>query len=153
LIAHRHWLLIANGEDNAQPSLNQLLRQAKIDWHGVRLGAPDWSRESHSIACTLQAGSPRVPIWLHVMFNAYWEALDFELPAIPGSVMAAWRRWVDTSRESPEDITEIAAAPIVKKKQYHVAPRSVVTLFVQASPRSGPAIEVANSDIANAASA
>jgi isoamylase len=153
LIAHRHWLLGANGEGNSQPSLNQLLRQAKIDWHGVRLGAPDWSRESHSIACTLQAGSPRLPIWLHLMFNAYWEALDFELPAIPGSVMAAWRRWIDTSRESPEDIAEFGAAPIVKKKQYRVAPRSIVGVFVEAGPRSGPAIEVANSDIANAVSA
>ena len=24
-------------------SLNELLRRAEIDWHGVRLGCPDWS--------------------------------------------------------------------------------------------------------------
>ena len=24
-------------------SLNELLRRAEIDWHGVRLGRPDWA--------------------------------------------------------------------------------------------------------------
>ena len=45
------------------------------------------------------------------MFNAYWEALDFELPLAPGAAVAGWQRWIDTSLESPEDILDAAAAP------------------------------------------
>lgn len=129
LIAHRRRLLGVGSEDNFQLSLNQLLRQAEIDWHGVRLGAADWSYESHGIACTLRAGSRDRPLWLHLMFKAYWEPLDFELPHAPVSMMAGWRRWVDTARASPEDIVEIEAAPCVTGTRYRVAARSVAALF------------------------
>ena len=30
--------------------LNQLLREGKLTWHGVRVGQPDWSNYSHSLA-------------------------------------------------------------------------------------------------------
>jgi glycogen operon protein len=33
-------------------SLNQLLRRARIEWHGVALKRPDWSDHSHSLAFT-----------------------------------------------------------------------------------------------------
>ena len=42
LIAHRLRLLSAGDEESFGLSLNQLLRRAEIDWHGVRLGRPDW---------------------------------------------------------------------------------------------------------------
>ena len=35
------------------------------------------------------------------MFNAYWEALDFELPLAPGAALAGWQRWIDTSLDGP----------------------------------------------------
>ncbi len=31
-------------------SLNELIRHAEVQWHGVRLHEPDWSDSSHSIA-------------------------------------------------------------------------------------------------------
>ncbi len=37
------------------PNLNELLRQARFDWHGVKLNCPDWSEQSHSLALTLRA--------------------------------------------------------------------------------------------------
>ena len=44
----------------------------------------------------------------HLILNAYWEPLDFELPPRPAG--GPWRRWIDTSRPSPEDIVEWKAA-------------------------------------------
>jgi glycogen operon protein len=134
-------------------TLNELLRHAEIDWHGVRLDAPDWGDESHSIACTLRAGSRRSPLWLHMMFNAYWEALDFDLPPMSVSAAAGWRRWIDTSCESPEDIVDIGAAPIVTGTQYRVAPRSIAALFVGADPQHCPTLGVADDSVMNPASA
>ena len=62
-------------------SLNELLRRARIEWHGVALNHPDWSDHSHSLAFTLR--SLRARFLLHGMFNAYWEPLTFELPPVP----------------------------------------------------------------------
>jgi glycogen operon protein len=138
LIAHRLRLLSARDEEFFGLSLNELLRRAEIDWHGVRLGRPDWGDYSHSIAFTVRSRHRQIPVWLHVMFNAYWEALDFDLPLAPA---AGWQRWIDTSRESPDDIMDVAVAPPVPGMQYRVAPRSVTALFVRTDDRSGPVIE------------
>jgi len=124
LIAHRLRLLSAGHEESFGLSLNQLLRRAEIDWHGVQLGRPDWSDSSHSLALTARPRQRQIPLWLHVMFNAYWEALDFELPLPAASALAGWQRWIDTSLESPEDIMDVAAAPTVPGMQFRVAPRS-----------------------------
>jgi len=63
-------------------SLNQVLRKANKAWHGVKLGQPDWSPWSHSLA--LSAESPKEKVLFHVILNAYWQPLEFELP-LPGS--------------------------------------------------------------------
>jgi isoamylase len=113
--------------EGAGLSLNQLLRRARIDWHGVKLGQPDWSDDSHSLAFTLK--SLRIRFLLHGMFNAYWEPLTFELPPVaaaePGQ---AWRRCIDTALASPDDINPWNAAPAVKQTTYVAQPRSVVLL-------------------------
>ena len=61
--------------------------------------------------------------------NAYWEPLEFELPP-PGKDNYTWRRWIDTSLDSPQDIAEWQNAPAVTVRTYRAAPRSVVVLFV-----------------------
>jgi len=142
LIAQRLRLLSAGDQESFGLSLNQLLRHAEIDWHGVQLGRPDWSDSSHSLALTVRPRQRQIPLWLHVMFNAYWEALDFELPLAPGAAVAGWQRWIDTSLESPEDIMDAAAAPSVPGMQYRVAPRSVAALFVRTDDGSWPVIEL-----------
>ena len=83
-----------------------------------------------------------IPLWLHVMFNAYWEALDFDLPLAPGAAVAGWQRWIDTSLDSPEDIMDAAAAPTVLGMHYRVAPRSVTVLVARTDDLSRPAIEL-----------
>ena len=112
-------------------SLEQLLRSATKSWHGVRLGQPDWSDSSHSLA--FGGESSYANLWVHVMLNAYWERLDFELaPRTSGN--GPWQRWIDTSLESPQDIVEWDAAPPVSGDSYRVGPRSVVVLYAQAGP-------------------
>jgi isoamylase len=121
-------------------TLNELLRRAEIDWHGVRLGQPDWSDDSHSLACTVRSGRRYFPFWMHIMFNAYWQPLDFDLPGVPATAISGWQRWIDTALESPEDIVDPDAAPLVPGTPYRVTPRSVAVLFLRiAAQRSVPA--------------
>jgi len=105
-------------------SLNQLLRKAEIDWHGIKLNRPDWTDHSHSLAFSVR-GRNEV---FHVIFNAYKEALEFELPPTPTDPQTAWRRIIDTFRESPEDICNMAQASPVGGQSYLVQPHSVVLL-------------------------
>ncbi len=105
---------------NHGTTLGELLQQARIRWHGVRLGEPDWSESSRSLALTV--GNERI----HAIFNAYWEPLDFELP--PAS--HPWRRFVDTALSAPEDVVHFSDAPaVVEQRTYHAAPRSTVLLL------------------------
>jgi hypothetical protein len=112
----------------------QLLRGARKAWHGVRLQQPDWSQHSHSLA--FSAELPEENLSLYIIFNAYWEALEFELPAHEHGDWKPWRRWIDTSLESPNDIQDWPAAPPVTGRTYLAAPRSVAVLIVVRSTRS-----------------
>src|SRR5262249_32987570 len=110
-------------------SLNQLLRATNIAWHGIKLGQPDWSGSSNSIAFTVEVCRER-PL-LHVIVNAYWEPLDFELPRVDPTGEKPWRRWIDTALNSPHDILQWDAAEPVPGHAYRVEPRSLVMLFAQ----------------------
>jgi glycogen operon protein len=109
-------------------SLNQLLERAKIEWHGVKLGSPDWSEHSHSLALTLR--SLRARYLLHGMFNAFWEPLPFELPPGTAESRQPWRRCIDTALASPDDFCPWQTAPFVEQASYLVQPRSVVVLVL-----------------------
>jgi isoamylase len=112
-------------------SLNQLLNRARIDWHGVTLNRPDWGEQSHSLALTLRSLDERFLI--HIMLNAYWEALAFQLPPLPLSSQETWRRCIDTALPTPDDICTWGAAPAVEYGTYEAQPRSVVVLALALS--------------------
>jgi glycogen operon protein len=107
-------------------TLNQLLQRAKITWHGVKLNQPDWGADSHAIALTLK--SLRGGIMVHIMINAYWEELEFEVPQVAEFSGHDWKRWIDTSLESPDDISSWNEAVLVRETAYPVQPRSMVSL-------------------------
>jgi isoamylase len=109
-------------------SLTQILRDAKIVWHGVKLGQPDWSPDSHCIA--LGAELRGEGLYFHLILNAYWEPLDFELPP-PGTSDGVWRRWIDTALEPPHDICDWQAEEPVSGRTYTAGPRSVVMLLTK----------------------
>jgi glycogen operon protein len=108
-------------------SLNQLLGQAKTAWHGVKLNRPDWSPSSRSVAFTAEIS--REKLLIHLILNAYWEALDFELPPAGNGGESTWRRWIDTALDSPNDIVEWQSSASITGTSYRAEPRSVVVLF------------------------
>ena len=125
--------------ESAGLTLNQLLERAEIDWHGVRLHHPDWGDASHSLAFTVRSLTGRFR--LHVMLNAYWEPLVFEVPPAPDGGLEPWRRVVDTSLASPDDFISWGEAPAVPGASYAVAPRSIAALILRLRPdvRTAPA--------------
>ena len=99
----------------------------RLQWHGTRLGRPDWGDDSHALAYTLQ--HPRNNEQIHMIFNAFWEPQTFALPSLTGG-----RRWttiVDTALGSPDDFREPAAALPVPGGKYRLAPRSAVLLLAR----------------------
>jgi isoamylase len=109
-------------------SLNEMLRNQPVQWHGVKLNSPDWGQDSHVVAATVAIPGDR--LLLHIMVNAYWEALQFEIP--PGrDAYEPWLRFVDTFLDSPDDICTWANAPTVSGSTYLVQPRSVVLLLAR----------------------
>jgi glycogen operon protein len=75
----------------------------------------------------------REKLWLHLILNAYWEALDFELPPTDNAGGTPWRRWIDTAQESPNDIVPWRQAVAVPGLTYRAAARSVVVLYCQST--------------------
>ncbi|MCY2995654.1 MAG: glycogen debranching protein GlgX [Planctomycetota bacterium] len=116
-------------------TLNELLRQSRIQWHGVHLMQPDWGEDSHALAVT--TWSLRGHLMFHVMFNAYWEALQFQLPPVAEGPERRWRRWLDTFLESPQDICSETRAPVIADLTYLVQPRSVVALWALVAEEAG----------------
>ena len=107
-------------------TLNQLLLQANKSWHGVKINEPDWHSWSHTIALSLELKKQKV--LLHLIVNAYWEPLDFELPSTDGSTNP-WHRWIDTSLDSPDDIVPWEAATSFEGLTYRAEARSEVALY------------------------
>ncbi len=123
LIARR--LLRNMDHEQQRTSLTQLIDQANETWHGVKLYEPDWGDQSHSIA--LRADLKPERMQFHLILNGYWEALDFELPP----VAQGWRRWIDTSLESPHDIVDWDKASPIEGLTYRTSPQSVVMLIAK----------------------
>jgi isoamylase len=120
--------LLRNVENERQrKSLSELLSQATQAWHGIHLFQPDWSDNSHSVA--LCAELPGEGFAMYLALNAYWEPLDFELPHLDNG--RQWRRWIDTSLDSPQDIVPFQEAPPITDPTYHAGPRSVAMLWSQ----------------------
>jgi glycogen operon protein len=106
-------------------TLNQMLRKAKCFWHGVKINQPDWSPLSHSIAFTAELRQEKM--LFHLILNAYWEPLEFELLQLENG--ASWRRWIDKALASPQDIVPWLESPAISDRTYRAEPRSVVVLF------------------------
>jgi glycogen operon protein len=107
--------------------LLELLGRVQLAIHGVDGGPPDLGETSHSLALSRTTADGAVSLYL--MINAYWEPLTFALPSAPAGAELGWRRWIDTSAPSPEDISAWATAPAASGSAYQVGPRSVAALI------------------------
>jgi len=127
------WRRLRSGGPVRQPvRLGELLRDAHRDWHGVKLGQPDWGDSSHSLAFSAEIG--REQLLVYIILNAYTEPLDFELPPTGAEARHRWRRWIDTSLDSPDDIVPSQTAPPVGGHSYRAQSHSVVVLFASTRP-------------------
>jgi glycogen operon protein len=115
--------------EHERMSLNELIERATKAWHGVRLNEPDWGDESRAIAFSTELHRARLR--LHLILNAHWEPLEFELPEPPRGAAAAWRVWIDTARPAPEDIHEWRSGPAVRGRSYRAGSRSFVALVAE----------------------
>ena len=100
---------------------------AQIHWHGFRLGEPDWSQNSHSLAMHLRGNAPGGRAEdIFLMANAHWEAHDFELPHLDEG---AWCVFVDTGKAGDEAIRELdALSPLRDSRLYRVESRGLAVL-------------------------
>ena len=105
---------------------------ATVTWHGIELDQPDFGPQSHTLAVELThpAGSEH----LHIIFNAYWEPLDFALPTLP--VGQRWHRLIDTAQASPDDFSDPPLPLDLGQERYLVAARSSVVLTAKADTES-----------------
>ncbi len=93
----------------------------RVGWHGVKVGEPDWTGQSRTLAFHLH-GRPD----LYVIFNAHWESQRFNLPPCNGQ----WKRLVDTSLPSPDDIVEEQQSVALRPTDHYImSPRSAVILI------------------------
>ena len=120
-------LLRDTGPELERKSLNQLIRESHKAWHGVKPHQPDWSDNSHSLAFSVEIAKERLLFYL--ILNAYWESLDFELPSVENGSGEPWRRWIDTTLDSPQDIVEWQTTSPILGKTYRAGPRSIVALL------------------------
>jgi isoamylase len=127
-LLNQHRLM--RNEETAEPrvSLNELLQRGKRAWHGVRLWAPDWSKNSHSLA--MHMSCPADDLTFYLILNSYHEPLEFDLPVLREGEQQ-WRRWIDTSLDSPDDIVEWPVAPKVSSPVYMAGAHSVVVLYAR----------------------
>jgi glycogen operon protein len=124
LIKHR----VRRVPDQKGQSLNAVLSGLEHAWHGVKPHEPDWSHSSHSIALSAAEGETTI----YVAVNAYWDALEFELPPLAHP----WRRLIDTFLDAPEDIVEWREAEPVPCSTYRVEARSLILLYSEQPPHA-----------------
>lgn len=100
----------------------------EISWHGTRLGQPDWSGESRSLAMHLSGSTPQGRAKdMFLIANAHWEPKEFELPRLESR---HWLRFVDTNYQGDEAITELdKMRPLNEQCVYHVGSRSIAVLM------------------------
>ena len=111
--------------------LLDLLERASLSWSGVEVGRPDLGVDSHAIALTLRADAGA----LHLILNAWWEPLEFELPT-PVADGTGWRRIIDTSLASPDDIVvDMSDSVVVDGPTYTAQPRSTILLAERRTTR------------------
>jgi glycogen operon protein len=78
-----------------------------IGWHGLKVGKPDWSEESRTLAVVLNGTScddGRADSDFLVMVNGDTVKHDFEIPGPRAG--STWYRIVDTSKPSPGDVLD-----------------------------------------------
>ncbi|MBW3695510.1 glycogen debranching enzyme GlgX [Vibrio sp. T187] len=111
-------------EWNTHITLQDTIRNAELEWHGIRPFQPDWANHSHSLAVSLL--HPIIKLRMYIVFNAYWEDLTF---SIPQPKQGVWHQIIDTGASEHNDIVDIEQAKAFNGREKIVTARSVFVLF------------------------
>lgn len=103
-----------------------------ITWHGVDPFSPDWSDDSQLIALLLAGEFARIEHNLleediFIAFNASLYSHIITLPDSPSG--EPWRRIIDTSKPSPEDIIPENESVVVPHNRYYIKRQSVAVMI------------------------
>ena len=98
-----------------------------ISWHGVHLGEPDWMVYSRTLAFSLK--HPESGEYFHIILNAYWKPLMFELPLLERG--ESWYLIVNTAFVSPRDFNDLDTATKVIGLRYRVEARAALVLMTK----------------------
>jgi glycogen operon protein len=98
-----------------------------VEWHGTKIHKPDFGPNSHSIAFTI-AGMGEDNTF-HIILNAFWEDLDFELPRLPDGWL--WVQVANTGASYPDDMYEIGQEKPISPttRTVRVRARSVIIVM------------------------
>lgn len=109
--------------------LDSVLRDTKLQWHGIKPFQPDWSDNSHSIGVMVYYGI--YSVYSYVFVNSYWEDLEIEIPPFPKSSKRPWYLFLDTSKKN--DSFNFTSFSSMKKvyagETYKVKERSLIMLI------------------------
>lgn len=114
-------------------------QEPDVVWHGKTMNSPDWSVNSHIIACILNGGyakddNKKRDTDIYIAFNASKEGAYFEIP--DSSLNGKWFLCIDTSKTSPVDIYEKGKEIHFADDRYFVESLSVVVLISDVSTQS-----------------
>ncbi len=104
---------------------------SEVHFHGVKAGQPDWSDSSRTLGLQVRStrkglqGDKQEEVDIYIFSNAHWESHQVELPTLKNG--AKWYLFVDTDKESPNDILETSQL-LEDQKYYSVAERSTIML-------------------------
>jgi glycogen operon protein len=74
----------------------------------------------------LELVHPQEDEHVYAALNAYWEPLEFQLPALAAGL--AWHRLIDTALPSPQDVSDPPQALPADLKAYRCDARSTIVL-------------------------
>ena len=91
-----------------------------VEWHGIKLGKPDWGSWSHTISYSINLGSKGSIAWIGL--NAYDQSMNFELP----KSKSKWVKIIDTSIVKEEVFSE---EPAQNQENIQLENRSMVLMI------------------------
>lgn len=109
------------------PKLPQVDKDISITWHGIHLGKPDFSDNSHSLALEMKSDPEGEHVF--IMVNAYWEPLTFDLPKHGRN--QEWQRIIDTSLGGAKDYAQPGKSVPIKGPRYRLKDRSIAVMVAR----------------------
>jgi glycogen operon protein len=103
-----------------------------VSWHGIDPEKPDWSESSKLVICMISGEYGRIESGrddtdIYMAFNASLFSRTITLPESPSG--HPWRRVIDTSLPSPQEIIDENSSTVLPGNSYRVIRQSVAVFI------------------------